>query len=1089
MRDWLRAKMYFFFFSQLERPDQIYRLMLNLEQNCIDDSSCLNEVCAIELRQQEHGVIDVRPDSIQCMYLYPQSDQAETQQLTTQDGGQQNGSNIFEQDTTETFEKLNRDSSLQLDHEVQTVADGNERAFIAVRATDRNYCAGCPYKLNPTLPGLAAYSEQAVRSMDDTGRSDFKHKVISIARVTRAVPPGSNVVFYELLLEIGETNCSRIDLSPRGDCLLLPNVPIKLCLVTFKQRLWQRDSHKIVRNNCTDLPESYDAQTDRSSQPVASGDPLFISETSSGQEPLLSSSPYPSSIDEFLGETVQTPSGYNQPNTRRSVIEETATKSVVETNNANVDNVQGFPDKKKEFDEFLKNIDFYKPIKHSDPPASDDRTPVPEEIIQPKIAGKSNSDGEPETTGHVERTKRSLAHTSETEKRLISQLAQKVVDELDDIDVDNKKRVLLDIIDSKKQLGDETTYQITMKVAMSNCIEGTNDCLDVAHGSERICKAVVRIREPESADNAEVFQSQCFDEKEPLVGRLKRNLLGAWKDKSSDDPEIKRLGNKVLQHFSKTYEGANEPFLATIIDPKEQIVSGKQYKMTVRFGESTCRKGETGDHCQLKSGSPLEEYFVTIWSQPWKDQGNPKITIVRSKDKKVDRDRRSIERVGGPTPVDPNDAKIQQYVREGLKKYSETFGRPYEPYLIEVVESTEQVVSGKLYKIRIRVGESTCPKGVKENCQLKANVPVEEYEVTVWSQPWLDKGHPDIKINVYSDKKKVVKRSLRGKYYNANNLKIAEELQYARAFELFIINHEKTYESEEEKNHRFKVFQANMKKIEELREKEQGTATYGATIFADLTPEEFRSRHLGLRPDLRRENDITLPKAKIPDVDLPQEFDWRKKNVITEVKDQGSCGSCWAFSVTGNVEALNAIKHGKLLSLSEQELVDCDKMDSGCNGGLPDTAYRALEQIGGLELETDYPYDGKDETCHFDKNKARVQVISGLNITSNETQMAQWLVQNGPISIGINANAMQFYMGGVSHPFKFLCNGDNLDHGVLIVGYGIHSKLPNLLIISFFSRDKNLFHLNFENIRPKFTIAHLLKSVSNYSERFISYEK
>jgi cathepsin F len=98
-----------------------------------------------------------------------------------------------------------------------------------------------------------------------------------------------------------------------------------------------------------------------------------------------------------------------------------------------------------------------------------------------------------------------------------------------------------------------------------------------------------------------------------------------------------------------------------------------------------------------------------------------------------------------------------------------------------------------------------------------------------------------------------------------------------------------------------------------------------------------------------------------------------------------------------------------------------------------------IEKLGGLETEQDYPYDAEDETCHFNKSLARVQITGALNISHNETDMAKWLVANGPISIAINANAMQFYMGGVSHPYKFLCNPKNLDHGVLIVGYGVHS--------------------------------------------------
>ncbi|ELT97360.1 hypothetical protein CAPTEDRAFT_147978 [Capitella teleta] len=226
-----------------------------------------------------------------------------------------------------------------------------------------------------------------------------------------------------------------------------------------------------------------------------------------------------------------------------------------------------------------------------------------------------------------------------------------------------------------------------------------------------------------------------------------------------------------------------------------------------------------------------------------------------------------------------------------------------------------------------------------------------------------------------------------------------------------------------------------MIKARRIQEKEQGDATYGASPFADLTAEEFRKNYLS--PVWNVTHDPFLKPASIPIETPPDAFDWRDHDAVTPVKNQGSCGSCWAFSVTGNVEGQWAIQKKKLLSLSEQELVDCDKVDLGCNGGLPLQAYKEIMRIGGLETEKDYPYEGKGDKCVFEKAEVEVNITGAVNISSNEDDMKAWLWKNGPISIGLNANAMQFYMGGVSHPFSFLCSPSSLDHGVLITGYGI----------------------------------------------------
>jgi len=295
-------------------------------------------------------------------------------------------------------------------------------------------------------------------------------------------------------------------------------------------------------------------------------------------------------------------------------------------------------------------------------------------------------------------------------------------------------------------------------------------------------------------------------------------------------------------------------------------------------------------------------------------------------------------------------------------------------------------------------------------------------------------------------------KELKSMKQSHNELK---KLQSLGAFHDFMTFHNKSYATQKEYKYRYGVFKQNMKKVQFLQESELGTGQYGATAVADLTETEFKKNFLGLKPKWKKlsdDPDIHWPAADIPDVELPTEFDWREKGAVTEVKNQGMCGSCWAFSVTGNVEGAYFVKHGKLLDLSEQELVDCDTRDSGCNGGLPENAYKTLFEIGGLETEEDYGYDGKDEACKFNRSRVAARVSGGVEISQNETQMAQWLLQNGPISVGLNANAMQFYKGGVSKPFPFLCSPDGIDHGVLIVGFGEHDypvfkkKLPYWII-------------------------------------------
>eukprot|EP00657_Telonema_sp_P-1_P003152 TRINITY_DN1758_c0_g1_i3.p1 TRINITY_DN1758_c0_g1~~TRINITY_DN1758_c0_g1_i3.p1 ORF type:complete len:234 (+),score=52.43 TRINITY_DN1758_c0_g1_i3:219-920(+) len=167
-------------------------------------------------------------------------------------------------------------------------------------------------------------------------------------------------------------------------------------------------------------------------------------------------------------------------------------------------------------------------------------------------------------------------------------------------------------------------------------------------------------------------------------------------------------------------------------------------------------------------------------------------------------------------------------------------------------------------------------------------------------------------------------------------------------------------------------------------------------------------------------------------------IDWRARGAVTAVKNQGQCGSCWAFSTTGGIEGQWALSGHKLTSLSEQELVSCDHTDSGCNGGLMSRALDFLIRYhhGHIVTEASYPYTsggGIPSSCSANlDNKAIGATISGIHaVADNEEAMAVFVGSKGPLSIGVDANSWQTYTGGIMTN----CQGGQIDHGVLLVGY------------------------------------------------------
>lgn len=266
-------------------------------------------------------------------------------------------------------------------------------------------------------------------------------------------------------------------------------------------------------------------------------------------------------------------------------------------------------------------------------------------------------------------------------------------------------------------------------------------------------------------------------------------------------------------------------------------------------------------------------------------------------------------------------------------------------------------------------------------------------------------------------------------------------------FSLFKRKFGKTYGSTEEHEYRFKVFKANLRRAAR-HQRMDPSASHGVTQFSDLTPAEFRRTYLGLRSKLRLPKDANQAPI-LPTDNLPLDFDWRDHGAVGPVKNQGSCGSCWSFSTTGALEGARFLATGELVSLSEQQLVDCDhecdpeepdSCDSGCNGGLMNSAFEYTLKAGGLMREDDYPYTGTDRgTCKFDKSKIAATVANFSVVSLDEDQIAANVVKNGPLAVAINAAYMQTYIGGVSCPY--ICSR-RLNHGVLLVGYGSAGYAP-----------------------------------------------
>jgi len=258
----------------------------------------------------------------------------------------------------------------------------------------------------------------------------------------------------------------------------------------------------------------------------------------------------------------------------------------------------------------------------------------------------------------------------------------------------------------------------------------------------------------------------------------------------------------------------------------------------------------------------------------------------------------------------------------------------------------------------------------------------------------------------------------------------------------------KVYGSEEERIHRFEVFRQNLVEISRHNSRQDVTYTKGINQFSDLTAEEFKSIHLGgyVKTGMPAITGVRNTQL-LAKVDLPESVDWRDKGVLSPVKNQGNCGSCWAHAVIEQLESYLALATGNLTTLSVQELVSCMPNvlecggTGGCFGATCEMAYQWIQSFG-LVTEATMPYQsgtsGVTGECQLDvANMERVGWLRGYEtlVRNDQASVMSHLASKGPLAIALDASVFHQYEGGVFQECDYDKNIE-INHGVQLVGYG-----------------------------------------------------
>lgn len=259
--------------------------------------------------------------------------------------------------------------------------------------------------------------------------------------------------------------------------------------------------------------------------------------------------------------------------------------------------------------------------------------------------------------------------------------------------------------------------------------------------------------------------------------------------------------------------------------------------------------------------------------------------------------------------------------------------------------------------------------------------------------------------------------------------------------------HAKSYEDDFTEQRKYSVWKVNLVLIEKHnQDADVHGYTLGMNEYGDLTGEEFASTMNGYR--MRPITNSTNVFKKTGQI-LVDNVDWRQKGAVTDVKNQGQCGSCWSFSATGSLEGQHFLKANDLVSLSEQNLMDCSTSygNHGCKGGLMDNAFKYIIANNGIDTEESYPYQAHDERCRYVAGNSGATMSSYKDVEHGDVDaLTEAIGSIGPISIAMDASRQTFHLYRQGVYSDRLCSSTKLDHGVLAVGYGTYEGTPYFLV-------------------------------------------